>query len=146
MDLTPQAGAVNLLLGVSGYVPGWTRRGYPDLSGYAWYRLRLRVKDAGQALWLKMPTGFDDAYQVYANGRFVGQFGGFSENHVTMYYSQPASFALPPPGPDGMYELAVRIYMSPATVFGNPDVGGLHGPPSLGLASTVQLLQSADST
>ena len=144
MDLTPQAGAVNLLSGVSGYVPGWTRRGYPDLSGYAWYRLRLRVKDAGQTLWLKMPAGFDDVYQVYANGRFVGQFGNFSENRITMYYSQPASFALPPLGQDGMYELAIRIYMSPATVFGNPDVGGLHGPPSLGLASTVQQLQSAD--
>ena len=144
MDLTPQAGASSLLSGVSGYVPGWTRRGYPDLNGYAWYRLRVRVKDSDQALWLKMPSGFDDAYQVYANGRFVGQFGAFSGNRITMYYNQPASFALPPLGQDGTYEIAIRIYMSPSTIFGNPDVGGLHGPPSLGLATTVQQLQSAD--
>lgn len=144
MDLTPKAGSVDLMFGTSGYVPGWTRKGYPELSGYAWYRMRLRVNDAGQALWLKMPNDVDDAYQVYANGRFVGQFGRFSKNHVTEYYSEPVSFALPPPGPDGMYDLAVRVYMSPATRFNNPDVGGLHGPPVWGLATTVQLMQAAD--
>jgi hypothetical protein len=45
MDLTPKAGSVDLYSGVAGYLPGWARRGYPDLSGYAWYR--LRVKTAG---------------------------------------------------------------------------------------------------
>ena len=144
MDLTPQAGSVDMMLGTSGFVPGWTRKGYPDLSGFAWYRLRLRVKDAGQPLWLKMPLNFDDGYQVYANGRFVGQFGDFSGKHATLYYEKPISFALPAPGPDGEIDLAVRFYMSAATQFGNPDVGGMHGPPVLGLASTVQLLQASD--
>ena len=80
MDVTPKAGAVDLLNGTSDYLPGWTQKGYPDLSGYAWYRLRLRVKDAGQPLWLKMPNDFDDAYQVYrqrpirgAVRRFLGK-------------------------------------------------------------------------
>ncbi len=144
MDLTPQAGSVNLLYGTSGFVPGWTRKGYPDLSGFAWYRLRLRVKDASQALWLQMPLSFDDAYQVYANGRFVGQFGIFSGNHVTVYQAQPASFALPAPRPDGEIDLAVRFYMSAATQFNNGDVGGLHAPPVLGIASTVHLLQASE--
>ncbi len=144
MDLTPQAGDVDLMQGISGYVPGWTRRGYPELSGYAWYRLRVRVNDAGQALWLKMPPNVDDVYQIYANGQFVGQFGAFSENHVTLYYTESFAFPLPAPGPDGNIDLAVRLYMSPVTIFSNPDVGGLHGPPALGLASTVQLLQTAD--
>jgi hypothetical protein len=144
MDLTPQDGAVDLLLGTSGYVPGWTSRGYPDLSGYAWYRLRLRVRDATQPLWLKMPGNFDDAYQVYANGRWIGQFGAFSARQVTSYAAEPASFALPAPGPDGEIDLAVRLYMPASDQFSNPDVGGLHGPPVLGLASTVQLLQASD--
>ena len=43
-----------------------------------------------------------------------------------------------------MYDLAIRVYMSPATRFNNPDVGGLHAPPVLGLATTVQLMQAAD--
>lgn len=145
MDLAPKGGAVDLTTGTSGYVPGWTSRGYPKLSGYAWYRLRVRVKDASQPLWLKMPLGFDDAYQLFANGRYVGEFGRFSPNHVTIYLEEPVSFALPAPGPDGELDLAVRFYMNPATPFSGPDVGGMHAPPVLGLASTVQLLQASEA-
>jgi len=144
MDLTPKAGSVDLETGTTGFVPGWTKRGYPALSGYAWYRLRLKVADSGQPLWLKMPINVDDAYQVYANGQYVGQFGSFFLNHVTLYYTEPVSFALPQPGPDGEIVLAVRFYMSPSTLFSSPDAGGMHAPPALGLASTVGLLQAAD--
>jgi hypothetical protein len=144
MDVKPKAGAVDPLTGTSDYLPGWTQKGYPDLSGYAWYRLRLRVKDAGQPLWLKMPNDFDDAYQVFANGQFVGQYGDFSGKNVTLYYSEPESFPLPAPGSDGELDLAVRFYMSGATFFSSPDVGGMHEAPALGMASTIRLLQTAD--
>ncbi|MGA7523784.1 MAG: PP2C family protein-serine/threonine phosphatase [Acidobacteriaceae bacterium] len=143
MDLTPKAGAVDMVFGTSGYVPGWTRKGYPHLSGYAWYRLRVRVKDPSQPLWLKMPDDFDDAVQIYANGRYVGQFGDFSPGHVTGYFAEPISFALPPPGPDGTVLVAMRFYMAAYTALSNPDVGGMHGPPALGLASAVLLMQAA---
>jgi hypothetical protein len=144
LTLAPKAGAVDLQLGTSGYVPGWTSTGYPNLSGYAWYRLRVHVTDPTQPLWLKMPNDFDDAYQVYANGRFLGEFGVFSAKHVTVYDSNPASFPLPAPGPDGDLDLAVRCYMPASAQFNNPDAGGLHGPPVLGLASTVHLLQASE--
>lgn len=144
MDVRPKTGAVDPMTGTSEYVPGWTQKGYPDLSGYAWYRLRLRVKDPGQPLWLKMPNDFDDAYQVYANGHFVGQYGDFSGKNVTLYYAEPESFPLPAPGPDGEIDLAVRFYMGGATFFSSPDVGGMHEAPALGLASTIVLLQAAD--
>jgi hypothetical protein len=144
MDMVPKTGSRSLLLGTSGYVPGWTKRGYPKLSGYAWYRLRVKVSDPAQKVWLKMPDDFDDIYQVYVNGRYVGQFGGFSQNHVTLYYAEPVSFALPSPGPDGEMELALRFYMPAVSQFASPDVGGMHGPPALGLASTVQLLQASE--
>jgi hypothetical protein len=144
MDLSSKAGSADLIFGTAGFVPGWTRRGYPNLSGYAWYRLRLRVNNPGQPVSLKMPLDVDDAYQVYANGRYVGQFGGFSARRASLYYSQPLSFALPAPGPDGEIDLALRFYMSPDTRFQAPDVGGMHAPPALGLASTVHLLQAAE--
>jgi hypothetical protein len=144
MDLTSQDGAVDLLVGTPGYVPGWTSKGYPDLSGYAWYRLSLRVKDATQPLWLKIPSGFDDAFQLYANGRLIGHFGDFTANHVTGFDAEPVSFPLPAPGPDGQIDLAIRFYLTASSQFNNPDVGGLHGAPVLGLASTVQLLQASD--
>jgi hypothetical protein len=144
MDLAPKSGSVDLGFGTSGFVPGWTARGYPNLDGYAWYRLRVHVTDPGQELWLKMPLDLDDAYQVYANGRYVGQFGRFSANHVDIYFTQPLSFPLPPVGPDGNLDLALRFYMSPGTRFGSLDAGGMHQPPVLGLASTVHLLQATD--
>jgi hypothetical protein len=143
MDVTPKAGSVDLEFGTAGYVPGWTQKGFPKLSGYAWYRLRVKVTNPGQPLWLKMPDDFDDAYQVYANGRFLGQYGAFSSGHVTEYFSNPASFVLPEPGPDGEMVLAVRFYMTAASQFQNPDAGGMHGAPMLGLAPTVHLLQAA---
>ncbi len=144
MDLTPKPGSFDIQYGTAGFVPGWTRRGYPKLNGYAWYRLRLRIINPGEPLWLKMPLDFDDAYQLYANGRYVGQFGKFSANGVALYYSRAASYPLPPPDPDGNIVLAVRFYMSTATQFLGPDVGGMHAPPVLGLASTVHLLQTAE--
>lgn len=141
VDLTPEAESIDPQFGTGGYVPGWTRRGYPELSGYAWYRLRVRVTHPDQKLWMKMPDNFDDAYQVYVDGRYLGQYGNFSRSRILLYYERPASFALPMPGPDGRIDLAVRFYMSPATRFGQPAAGGMHGPPTLGLAPAVRLLQ-----
>ncbi|HEY2003344.1 MAG TPA: PP2C family protein-serine/threonine phosphatase, partial [Acidobacteriaceae bacterium] len=142
MDLTPKS--ADLILGTPGFMHGWTRRGYPKLDGYAWYRLRLRVTDTGRPVWLKMPLNVDDAYQVYANGHYVGQLGRFSARRPRLYSSRALSFPLPAAGTDGEIELAVRFYMSPATRFQAADVGGMHTLPALGLASTVRLLQAAD--
>ncbi len=143
MDLVPKAEKEDPFLGTSGYIPGWTARGYPSLTGYAWYRLRVRVKYPGEKLWLKMPSDYEDAFQLYANGRYVGQFGGFSSGDAALYFSKPTAFALPKAGPDGILTLAVRFYMSPATVLNAPETGGMHDPPALGLASTVQLMQAS---
>lgn len=74
----------------------------------------------------------------------MGECGGFAHNHVRLYFSHPLSFPLPAPGPDGVLELALRFYMSPATRYFYPDVGGMHEVPMLGIASTVLLLQGAD--
>ena len=89
MDLTPKAGSVDLINGTSGFVPGWTARGYPNLDGNAWYRLRLRVTDEqnSQPLALKMPSDVDDAYQVYVNGQYLGQFGDFSARRQTLQHA-----------------------------------------------------------
>jgi Stage II sporulation protein E (SpoIIE) len=144
VNLAPKEGSVDPAYGTPGFVPGWTARGYPNLYGYAWYRLRLRVTDPGQPLQLKMPNDVDDAYQVYADGRYIGQFGNFSPDHVVVYSARTFSFPLPSPGPDGEILLALRFYMTGTTRFQSTDAGGPHQPPALGLASTVHLLQTAD--
>ncbi|CAN5507469.1 hypothetical protein BH10ACI4_BH10ACI4_10710 [soil metagenome] len=83
MDLTPPPGSADASLGISGYLPGWTERGYPGYSGFAWYRLKVNVSGADRRLALKMPEGADDAYQVFVNGQQIGEFGKFDGQHVT---------------------------------------------------------------
>ncbi len=77
-------------------LPGWTARGYPGYSGYAWYRLTIDVQGSGRQLALKMPGhNLDDAYQVFVNGVQIGQFGRFSGRSVTAYNTLPRAFPLP---------------------------------------------------
>lgn len=145
MSLAPQTGAKDPTLGTQWFVPGWTARGYPKLTGFAWYRLNMRVDSGGQRLSIDMPSDFDDAYQVYVNGQYVGEFGQFRGTWVNTYSALPKSFTLPPLKQNGDMVLALRFYMSPATMVGAGQPGGMHQPPVLGLPSMTGLvLQSED--
>ncbi len=133
MDLTTAAGTA---------AAGWTKRGYPGYSGYAWYRLRVEVQGANHQLALKMPYLADDAYQIFVNGQLVGQFGKFTAHRVTFYPALPEAFPLPRTIGNGPITIAIRTWMDSATIFNSPDSGGLHGPPALGYASLIsQLIQ-----
>jgi len=123
---------------------GWTRRGHPGYSGFAWYRLRVDVQGATHRLALKMPDQADDAYQVYVNGQLIGDFGKFAGNRVTAYPALPEAFPLPRGIKDGAITIAIRMWMDSATIFNSPDSGGLHGPPTLGYASFVNDLIRLD--
>ena len=154
--LTPKDGAVDPNGGISGYVPGWTAKGHPGYSGYAWYRIRVRVRARpGEALALAGPAIVDDAYQVFDNGALVGHFGDFAGRNPVVYYTQPKMFPLQQPGshddgtgpdrtgPDGTGPeestrvLAFRLWMEPFALIIDPDAGGLHTAPVLGEAGAV---------
>src|SRR5580658_4002673 len=79
VDLTPKDAAGDPISGQSGYVPGWTAKGHPGTSGFAWYRIRVQVQaQPGKQLALAGPADVDDAYQVFNDGEMVGQFGDFA--------------------------------------------------------------------
>lgn len=144
MDLTPPRGSYDPQMGTSGFVPGWTARGYPGYHGFAWYRLRVDVQGDSERLALKMPDDFDDAYQVYVNGRLIGEFGRFDGKAVTPYSAQPRAFELPAGFHAGPATIAIRMYMTAFTPLVNEDAGGLHGPPVLGQASAIEPLERLD--
>jgi serine phosphatase RsbU (regulator of sigma subunit) len=149
MDLTPPPGSYDPITGNSGFVPGWTTRGFPGYSGYAWYRLRVHIQDNAQqgkegALAIKMPENVDDIYQVFVNGRMVGQFGSFAHQGNTLYMTQPRAFALPADLRSGPVTVAVRMWMASATPLYDPDTGGMHGAPVLGQNSVIQALLRLD--
>jgi hypothetical protein len=43
IDLTPRGLTDPNGSGTAGWVPGWTSLGHPGYSGYAWYRIRVRL-------------------------------------------------------------------------------------------------------
>jgi hypothetical protein len=144
-DLTPPAGSYDPITGSSGFVPGWTSQGYPKLTRYAWYRLRVQLQNVGAEdqmpqLALTMPINFDDAYQVYVDGRQIGEFGRFGPRSVVFYNSQPRMFPLPDHVQNDVITIAIRMWMDPGTPLTTQDAGGLHGPPLLGEASTINAM------
>ncbi len=54
----------------------WEAQGYPDLDGWAWYRVRVVVPKSftGKEVYLRF-TGVDDYYEVYVNGKKAGSGG-----------------------------------------------------------------------
>lgn len=143
MDLTPPPASRDPAFGGS-YVRGWTAEGYKGYSGYAWYRLRVDVQAEDSALKLKMPNNFDDAYQLYVNGQLVGEFGRFTERGVTIYNALPRAFLLPANVRNGTVTVAIRMWMSAFTPLADPDAGGLHSPPVLGKAASIDGLLHLD--
>jgi Stage II sporulation protein E (SpoIIE) len=137
IDVTPPAGSEDAALGTSGFIPGWTDNGYPGYSGYAWYRLRINVASSHGALAIKMPMNVDDAYQLFVNGKQIGEFGKFTKGRVTAYLAQPRAFRLPRELRNGPMTVAVRMWMDSATPFNSADSGGMHEPPVLGHASVI---------
>ncbi|WP_158942366.1 SpoIIE family protein phosphatase [Granulicella sp. S190] len=142
VDLTPPPGSFNSLTGAPGFVPGWTARGHPGYSGYAWYRIRVRLNASpGEKLSLAGPNDVDDAFQVFANGSLLGSFGDFFRTHPAIYESQPTLFPIPPSAQgtaaDGTQVLAFRLWMDPSTLTLEDDPGGIHTAPLLGQAGTL---------
>jgi hypothetical protein len=128
---------VDLTPGSNGSALGWTSRGHKGYSGFAWYRLQVNVEGAKHSLGLKMPYYFDDAYQLFVNGQRIGEFGKFTDHHVTAYAAIPIDFRMPKDIRDGKLTIAIRTWMDSATPFNSADAGGLRAPPELGYASAV---------
>jgi hypothetical protein len=149
IDLNAAPSSTDPLYGQGGYVTGWTAHGYPGYFGYAWYRLSFDLRNAphgdGQPLAIKMPSDFDDSYQLYVNGRLVGQFGLFRANGVKTYAPMPRAFPLPASLlEDGPVTIAIRMWMHADLLANYPDQGGLHGPPMLGQVSVIEPLLRLD--
>jgi len=133
VDLTPQAGAHDDDVGLSGYVPGWSARGHGDYSGYAWYRMQLGVTlPAGESLALVGPFAVESTYQIFINGQLLGGVGDFSGESPAAYSNhRPRLFSLPPDlAGRGTMVLAVRVWMGPEA--GGPEAGGIHIAPLIG--------------
>jgi serine phosphatase RsbU (regulator of sigma subunit) len=148
MDLHAKPGETDAAYGNAGYLTGWSAHGFPHLTGFAWYRLRIHPANSAEGLWLKMPDHVDDSYQVFANGRYVGEFGRFTSSGVDSYRSRPRTFQLPAPDEHGDILLAIRFYMERWVLVrgSTADSGGMHEAPLLGLRSQIEAIRAQEIT
>lgn len=133
ISLTPAQGAHDDDVGLSGYVAGWSFRGHLGYSGYAWYRIRLRV--FAPALMLAGPPAVDSAYQVFADGQLLGSMGAFRGPAPTTYSIQPRVFPLPG-APGRTIVIAFRVWMGPSLAK-VPGTGGIRIAPAVGTPPAI---------
>ncbi len=143
VDLTPLPGAHDGDVGLTDYTSGWSARGHQGYTGFAWYRMNVRVAGWGsETLWLAGPALVDNAYELYVNGRFIGGIGDLSRNPPSILAIQPRLFALPRDlwaanGGELSAVIAFRVVLLKG-VSASTDGGGIHIAPVLGTEAGVR--------
>jgi len=119
-------------VGLSGFIPGWTAKGHPNYSGYAWYRMKI-IPDSlpGNNIAFAAPPAVDDAYQLFINVSLLGSTGDFSDTVPIIYSIRPRIFLLPENVKKKKdITIAFRVWMSAASL--GAGAGGIHIAPTIG--------------
>src|SRR5579863_6065156 len=107
----------------------WNDQGYPNLSGMAWYRVKVLVPKGDDSLALLVPRVFT-SYQVFANGKLLGGRGGMPPNERAGF-SMNAVYPLPPSrGEPRQLYLAFRLWHWPH--WASYATGGIQGGVRIG--------------
>lgn len=90
----------------------WTKQGYPNYAGYAWYRFKAQVPDGSKPLSLLLTT-IRTGYRVYANGQLIGSKGS-SDSTSDPILAVPETILLPTGrvGPQTI-QVALRVWYVP---------------------------------
>ncbi|ROI04804.1 glycoside hydrolase [Chryseobacterium sp. G0240] len=141
VDLTAPVGAHDGDVGLTGYVTGWAGRGYPAYSGYAWYRMKVSLDGIkGNVLALLGPPAVDEAYQLFMDGKLIGEAGDFSGSMPVAYSIQPRMFILSPEmRAQKEINIAFRVWMSSSALGQSSESGGIHIAPELGERNKIEL-------
>jgi hypothetical protein len=117
----------------------WSAQGYKDYGGFAWYRFKVILPPEHGQLGLYIPR-IMTSYQVFADGKLVGSFGGFPPDATI--YDLHRHLVLLPQDQTGDLEIAIRVWHWPhwgmyfsggAMYFG----GGMSSAPRIGDASQL---------
>jgi hypothetical protein len=110
----------------------WGEQGWKGYTGFAWYRLRVTLPRDKHALALFI-NHISTSYQLFANGRLIGQFGGLPPK-AEIRNQPPQIFYVPENivAAGQPLELAIRVW-SPG-----PGGGGLSEAPRFGDAAFIE--------
>ena len=120
----------------------WMEQGFTEQGQMAWFRFRLRVKPGAKTVTLVMPNVMR-AYQIFANGTMVGQWGSLPPENPRQVVQTPRLFTIPVPqaGAKGdeagqVVLVAMRLWEDPQMVGVNANV--LRGLPYAGAAAITE--------
>ncbi len=113
----------------------WGSQGYPDLSGYAWYRLRLKLAATTQPLAIDIGH-INSAAEIYADGRLLGENGIMRPRPDWSNQNDDNAFPLPLSCNGRWVEIAVRVWKSP--VASSYSSGGFWKHPVVGSLPLIQ--------
>jgi sigma-B regulation protein RsbU (phosphoserine phosphatase) len=92
---------------------GWGEQGYRGYTGFAWYRFKVLLPNEHRTWAISLPRLLT-SYQVFADDRLVGQFGGLPP-HAEYLAGFDQLFVLPPdlPSPGHAVTFAIRVWQRP---------------------------------
>ena len=92
---------------------GWGEQGYKGYSGFAWYRFKVLLPNDHRRWAISLPRLLT-SYQLFANNRLVGQFGGMPP-HSEYVVGFDQIFSLPSdlPSPGHAVTFAIRVWHWP---------------------------------
>ena len=114
----------------------WGAQSHYAYSGFAWYRLYLRITPAPDVktdFQLLLPA-LQDACEVYWNGRLVGRYGKLPPHPSTPAVYVPAAFTLPD---FRSGTLAIRVWSGPLGSSAAGDGGGIAATPLVGDSKSI---------
>jgi hypothetical protein len=92
---------------------GWGEQGYEGYSGFAWYRFKVLLPHEQRRWAISLPRLLT-TYQIFADNRLIGQFGGMPP-HAEYVVGFDQIFALPAglPSPGPTVTFAIRVWHWP---------------------------------
>ncbi len=109
----------------------WNTQGYKDYGGIAWYRFQVTVPEHPRRLALLFRR-LMTSYQVFANGRLIGQYGGLPPHARADAGDRVQVFPVPADVlvPSKPLQIAIRVWHWPR--WAGFSGGGLAAAPSIG--------------
>jgi len=103
----------------------WNKQGFPNYSGYAWYRFTIQIPDGSKPLSLLLPSIYT-GYQVYANGKLIGGAGSATPTRDPVF-AQATVFPLRT-GHTTLKTIQIALRVWQYKPFASIGAGGPSGP------------------
>jgi len=112
----------------------WGAQTHPGYTGFAWYRKQIQITGRQTPLALLIPP-VGDAYEVFWNGRKIGEFGKVPPH--AWWWNSPRGVVYPLGTAPLQGVLALRVWEAPLMAADSNELGGFLAAPLVGSAAVL---------